>query len=72
MMKKIKLPRKRKKLFKKECSQDPNINYMAARIINEMCIADPENSNPKINYRKFYRKLETYPNGATKRVISYY
>lgn len=71
-MKKIKLPRKRKKLFKKECTQDPDLTYMSARIVNELCLEEPEMCNTLINHRKFYRKLQTYPSGMTKKVISYY
>ena len=68
-MAKVKLPRKRKKLYKKHHG---NIGYMAAVMVNEMCINGELNGcNPIINHHKFTKELETIGHHI-KRVISYY
>lgn len=67
-MKKIKLPRKRKKLYIKDHG---SVNYKLNIILGEM---SREYGDRPLRYdpAKFIRKADTHPNGQLKKVISYY
>jgi len=68
-MKKIKLPRKRKKAYKK---LEGDLCYMSAIIVAEIIASEPVDLKRRFNPRKFYKDILTFPNGQLKKVISYY